>query len=57
MIQEMKMAIINITEWCVDALVCGLAFLSFAIGTFIFLLVGSVVKDYITRKYKEYGNG
>jgi sulfite exporter TauE/SafE len=53
----MKMAIINITEWCVDALVCGLAFLSFAIGTFIFLLVGSVVKDYITRKYKEYGNG
>ena len=46
------MTIIDITEWCVDALVCGIAFLLFAIGTFIFLLVGSVVKDVITRGFK-----
>ena len=45
------MTIIDITEWCVDALVCGMAFLSFAVGTFIFLLVGSVVKDFITKRY------
>ena len=57
MIQEMKMTIIDITEWCVDALVCGLAFLSFAIGSFIFLLIASVIKDFFTRQYEGYING
>ena len=57
MIQEMKMTIIDITEWCVDALVCGLAFLSFAIASFIFLLIASVIKDFFTRQYEGYKNG
>tara|TARA_B100001939_G_scaffold331657_1_gene329886 strand:+ start:93 stop:239 length:147 start_codon:yes stop_codon:yes gene_type:complete len=44
------MTIIDITEWCVDAFICGLAFLSFAIGTFIFFLIGTVIKDALTRR-------
>lgn len=47
------MTIIDLTEWCVDAFICGLAFLSFAIGTFIFFLIGTVIKDIITRRHNN----
>lgn len=50
MTQGMKMTIINITEWCVDALICGMAFVLFAIGSFIFLLIGSLLKDFINKR-------
>tara|TARA_Y100001951_G_C11265509_1_gene255244 strand:- start:727 stop:870 length:144 start_codon:yes stop_codon:yes gene_type:complete len=42
------MFIINVAEWCVEALVLGLAFLFFAIGTFIFLMLLSIIKQWIT---------
>ena len=41
------MFIINVAEWCVEAMVLGLAFLFFAIGTFIFLMLISLIKQRI----------
>ena len=41
------MFIINVAEWCVEAMVLGLAFLFFALGTFIFLMLFSIVKRWI----------
>ena len=43
------MFIINVAEWCVEALVLGLAFLFFAIGTFIFLMLLNVIKQWINN--------
>ena len=41
------MFIINVAEWCVEAMVLGLAFLFFALGTFIFLMLISLIKQRI----------
>ena len=49
MIQGMSMFLINIAEWCVNALILSMAFLFVAIGAFIFLLIASVVKDACQR--------
>ena len=56
------MFLIDVAEWCVEALVLGLSFFFFAIGTFIFLMVISVCKNAITRndyitEFKEWVNG
>ena len=42
------MFIINVAEWCVEAMVLGLAFLFFALGTFIFLMLISLIKQRLT---------
>ena len=53
------MFLIDVAEWCVEALVLGLAFFFFVLGIFILLLVGSVCKMTLERsvfikKIKEY---
>ena len=48
------MFIINVAEWCVEAMVLGLAFLFFAIGSFIFLMLISVVKTALERISFQY---
>tara|TARA_R100001460_G_scaffold23874_1_gene48073 strand:+ start:470 stop:658 length:189 start_codon:yes stop_codon:yes gene_type:complete len=43
------MFLIDVAEWCVEALVMGLAFFFFAVGSFILLMVLSVCKAAINR--------
>ena len=51
------MFIINVAEWCVEAMVLGLAFLFFAIGTFIFLMLLSIIKQWIDNIITGDNNG
>ena len=51
------MFVINIAEWCVEALVLGLAFLFSAIGAFIFLMLISIIKQWIDNIIKGDNNG
>lgn len=51
------MFIINVAEWCVEALVLGLAFLFFAVGTFIFLMLISLVKRWVDTNIIGDNNG
>jgi len=41
------MFLINISEWCVEALVLALAFFFAALGTLIFLMLFSIAKQWI----------
>ena len=43
------MFLIDVEEWCVEALILSMAFLFVAIGAFIFLLVVAIVKDACER--------
>ena len=51
------MFIINVAEWCVEALVLGLAFLFFAVGTFIFLMLISLIKRWVDTNIIGDNNG
>jgi len=51
------MFIINVAEWCVEAMVLGLAFLFFAIGSFIFLMLLSIIKQWIDNIITGDNNG
>tara|TARA_R110002020_G_scaffold465134_1_gene686346 strand:- start:1659 stop:1838 length:180 start_codon:yes stop_codon:yes gene_type:complete len=41
----MKMFLIDVAEWCVEALVLALAFFFFAVGLFILMMIISIAKQ------------
>ena len=43
------MVLINVAEWCVEALVLSLAFFFAALGTFIFLMLITIIKTAFNR--------
>jgi|TARA_R100000234_G_scaffold113877_1_gene88635 hypothetical protein len=43
------MILINITEWCVDALILSLAIFFFSLGTLVILMLLSVAKEAFIR--------
>lgn len=47
------MFLINIAEWCVNALVLSMAFFFSAIAAFIFVLLTSVCKDGCVELYNK----
>ena len=53
------MFLINVAEWCVEALVLALALFFFSVGLFVLLMVMSICKQTLERsaiieKCKEY---
>jgi F0F1-type ATP synthase membrane subunit a len=52
MIRGMSMFLIDVAEWCVNALVLSMAFFFSAIAAFIFVLLTSVLKDACITLYK-----
>ena len=53
MIPVMNMFLIDVAEWCINALVCSMAFFFFAIGAFIFTLLTSLFKDRCVELYNK----
>jgi len=43
------MFLIDVAEWCVEALVLALAFFFFSVGAFIFLMLITIIKTACNR--------
>tara|TARA_R100001440_G_scaffold20158_1_gene33850 strand:+ start:200 stop:349 length:150 start_codon:yes stop_codon:yes gene_type:complete len=47
------MFLINIAEWCINALVLSMAFFLSAVAAFIFAILTSLIKDICVKKYNK----
>jgi len=47
------MFLIDVAEWCINILVLSISFFFLSLGTFVFTLIFTVVKDAIARFFNN----
>lgn len=47
------MFLIDVAEWCINTLVLSVSFFFLSLGTFVFALIFTVVKDAIARFFNS----